>query len=287
MRFSCCTWKRLTTAQICICNVICDNTNRLVKPSAADFSELPRLILCSFYNNVCKLLMLLCSSFDVGYTSRANVQFAMRQPNGISEIKVLLCRRKCMWNFIRRWNYTNPEQLNHSEPHRARLWSNYICWKWQLFLRRNFRSSTATQFNTYVHVQQSEKPVNCSGRFLLDRSQRELLSVRVTQMIDGLLCKAIPTRGHSLRKPPQFSGRIYIFYLLPNQNPSVSVSFSLQAYSRKREKQLLSRKQISSTTQQNLPMGKPWNGLSVFKHPHSFLCFSLLFSTSPVLWSKL
>ena len=34
-----------------------------------------------------------------------------------------------------------------------------------------------------------EKPLSCSGHFLLDRSQREQLSMRVTQMIDSLLCR--------------------------------------------------------------------------------------------------
>lgn len=34
-----------------------------------------------------------------------------------------------------------------------------------------------------------EKPLSCSGHFLLDRSQREQLSMRVTHMIDSLLCQ--------------------------------------------------------------------------------------------------
>lgn len=133
--------------------------------------------------------------------------------------------------------------------------------------------------------------MSCSGHFLLDRSQREQLSMRVTQMIDSLLCGG--QRGHLSTgtftlETPQFSSTIYILHPPPNQKPSVSVSFSLQAYRRNRKR--CKATSFSKTNKQHNttePPQKPWNGLSVFKHPHSFLYFSLLFSTSPVLWSKL
>lgn len=165
---------------------------------------------------------------------------------------------------------------------------------WPLFSSHQAHLWTRTHFCALLHVcaQQCEEPLSCSGHFLLDRSQREQLSMRVTQMIDSLLCgasKAIWTQGHSLRKPLSSPAEFISSILSQIKRRLCQCHFHYKpiAGTARGARQLLSWKQISSTTQQNLPMGKPWNGLSVFKHPHSFLYFSLLFSTSPVLWSKL
>lgn len=90
-------------------------------------------------------------------------------------------------------------------------------------------------------AQQCVKPPSCSGHFLLGRSQREQLSMRVTQMIDGLLCGGqqghLNTGTFTLEPPtPRFSCTIYILHAPPNQKPSVSVSFSLRDYRRNRKR---------------------------------------------------
>lgn len=140
------------------------------------------------------------------------------------------------------------------------------------------------------------KPKRYSGHFLPDRSQREQLSMRVSHMTDSPLCGGQP--GHFQSGDIHFGKRS-----VPPTSPVQCVSSILpRIKSHQRQCHFphepipgtargaaprLSWKQISSTTQQSLPMGKPRNGLSVFKHPHSFLYFSLLLSTCPVLWSKL
>lgn len=140
-----------------------------------------------------------------------------------------------------------------------------------------FKSLTTCEHrNTSIHLCMS-----CSGHFLLDRSQREQLSMRVTQMIDSLLCGG--QRGHLSTgtftlETPSTSPVQFISSILPQiKNHQCLCHFHYKpiAGTARGAKQLLSRKQISSATQQNLPRSLEMDYLSLNTHtPSSVSLFS-------------
>lgn len=132
-----------------------------------------------------------------------------------------------------------------------------------------FASSTTLNADAFLHTPACmcvrAKPPRYSGHFLLDRSQREQLSMRVTHMIDSLLCGG--QQGHlsagtftleSSPFPPS-SPVQFISSILPRiKNHQRQCHFHHEPITgtARGAEQLLSGKQISSTTQQSLPMGK-------------------------------
>lgn len=119
-----------------------------------------------------------------------------------------------------------------------------------------------TLLHVYVlHVQ----PQSCTGHFLLDRSQIEQLSMRVTQMMDSLHCWGqrgyLSTGTCTLEpKPPTPKSPVpFTPSILPRiKNHQCLCHFHYKpiAGSTRGAEQLLSQKQISSTTQRILPMGE-------------------------------
>lgn len=143
-------------------------------------------------------------------------------------MKKYLCSERSIWNHSMILSHTNAQQLSQSGftcvVSNWKCWASLICWPFFTFSNAHVITN-----NVHVCAEHYEKPVSCSGHFLLDRSHREQPSMRATPMINSLFYRG--RRGHFNQgtftsKTPQFSSRIYTRHPLPNQK--LSVSFSLR-----------------------------------------------------------
>ena len=156
-----------------------------------------------------------------------------------------------------------------------------------------------------------EKPLSCSGHFLLDRSQREQLSMRVTQMIDSLLCRGpagpfqhgdIHLGSPSTTPHPRACSPVQFISSPKSKAIHVRVIFTPRSIAGEPRDgcgvtSFLGKKKKKTNKRRNTTEPSPWGGLEMdylslnthtpFSLPLPLPLSLLSFSRSPVLWSKL